>query len=88
MRERVVDIVKAALARGAAEGRWPALEVPFTVEPPRDPQHGDFAVNVAMVLAKPAGKPPRELAQGIVEASGPRTAAGASSRSRSPDPGS
>jgi len=68
MREHVVDIVKAALARGAAEGRWPSLDVPFTVEPPRDPQHGDFAVNAAMVLAKPAGKPPRELAQGIVEA--------------------
>jgi arginyl-tRNA synthetase len=68
MREHVVDIVKAALARGAAEGRWPSLDVPFTVEPPRDPQHGDFAVNAAMVLAKPAGKPPRELAQGIVDA--------------------
>jgi arginyl-tRNA synthetase len=68
MREHVVDIVRAALARGAAEGRWPSLDVPFTVEPPRDPQHGDFAVNAAMVLARPAGKPPRELAQAIVEA--------------------
>ena len=67
MRERVVDIVRAALARGAEEGRWPAVEVPFTVEPPRDPRHGDFAVNVAMVLAKQAGRPPREVAQGIVE---------------------
>ncbi|MGA8890610.1 MAG: arginine--tRNA ligase [Anaeromyxobacteraceae bacterium] len=68
MREHVVDIVRAALARGAAEGRWPSLDVPFTVEPPRDPQHGDFAVNAAMVLAKPAGKPPRELAQALVDA--------------------
>jgi len=68
MREHVVDIVRAALARGAAEGRWPSLDLPFTVEPPRDPQHGDFAVNAAMVLAKPAGKPPRELAQGLVDA--------------------
>jgi arginyl-tRNA synthetase len=68
MREHVVDIVRAALARGAAEGRWPSLDLPFTVEPPRDPQHGDFAVNAAMVLAKPAGKPPRDLAQGIVDA--------------------
>jgi len=67
MRENVVQIVRAALARGVSEGRWPALESAFTVEPPRDPRHGDFAVNAAMVLAKPAGKPPRELAQGIVE---------------------
>ncbi|MBD3756424.1 MAG: hypothetical protein IE937_12555, partial [Gammaproteobacteria bacterium] len=26
-----------------------------TVEPPRDPAHGDMATNAAMVLAKPAG---------------------------------
>jgi arginyl-tRNA synthetase len=67
MREHVVDIVRSALARGASAGRWPAVEGAFTVEPPRDPRHGDFAVNAAMVLAKPAGRPPRELAQGIVE---------------------
>jgi arginyl-tRNA synthetase len=67
MREHVVDIVRAALTRGASAGRWPALEAAFTVEPPRDPRHGDFAVNAAMVLAKPAGRPPRELAQGLVE---------------------
>jgi arginyl-tRNA synthetase len=33
------------------------------VEPPRDPAHGDMAVNAAMVLAKEAGKKPRELAE-------------------------
>ena len=33
-----------------------------TVEPPRDKNHGDMATNVAMVLAKDAGKKPRELA--------------------------
>jgi len=33
-----------------------------TVEPPRDPAHGDLATNVAMVLAKPAGTNPRALA--------------------------
>lgn len=67
MREKVTEIVRRALARGAAEGRWPAGEVAFAVDPPRDPKHGDFAVNAALVLAKSAGKPPRELAQGIVE---------------------
>jgi len=67
MREKVVDIVRAALARGSSEGRWPALQASFTVEPPRDPRHGDFAVNAALVLAKPAGKPPREIAEGLVE---------------------
>ena len=33
-----------------------------TVEPPRDPAHGDVSTNAAMVLAKPAGTNPRALA--------------------------
>jgi arginyl-tRNA synthetase len=37
------------------------------VEPPRDPSHGDMATNAAMVLAKDAGKKPRELAEAIAE---------------------
>lgn len=36
-----------------------------TVEPPRDPSHGDLATNAAMVLAKPAGANPRALAEKI-----------------------
>jgi arginyl-tRNA synthetase len=36
-----------------------------TVEPPRDPSHGDLATNAAMVLAKPAGTNPRALAEQI-----------------------
>jgi arginyl-tRNA synthetase len=37
------------------------------VEPPRDPAHGDMATNAAMVLAKDAGKKPRDLAEAIAE---------------------
>src|SRR5262245_60622062 len=37
------------------------------VEPPRDPAHGDMATNAAMVLAKDAGRKPRELAEAIAE---------------------
>src|SRR3954471_20981689 len=36
-----------------------------TVEPPRDPSHGDLATNAAMVLAKAVGTNPRALAEGI-----------------------
>jgi arginyl-tRNA synthetase len=39
----------------------------ITVEPPRDVSHGDLATNAAMVLAKPAGKNPRALAEALVE---------------------
>lgn len=36
-----------------------------TVEPPRDAAHGDMATNAAMVLAKPAGMKPREIADAL-----------------------
>jgi arginyl-tRNA synthetase len=38
----------------------------ITVEPTRDPLHGDLATNVAMILAKPLGQNPRQLAEKIV----------------------
>ena len=41
------------------------------VEPPRDAAHGDMAMNAAMVLAKPAGMRPRDLAEALA----PRLAA-------------
>ena len=59
--------VVAALERLAAEGAIPAgLDVArVVVEPPRDPSHGDFATNAAMVLAKDAKTNPRALAERI-----------------------
>ena len=49
----------------------------ISVEPPRDPSHGDISTNVAMVLAKPAKRKPRELAELI--AAGLRDADGVKS---------
>jgi arginyl-tRNA synthetase len=48
-----------------AEGTLPAGldRTNVTVEPPREPAHGDLATNAAMVLAKPAGTNPRSLAE-------------------------
>jgi arginyl-tRNA synthetase len=40
----------------------------FTVERPKTREHGDFATNAAMLLAKPARSNPRALAQALVEA--------------------
>jgi arginyl-tRNA synthetase len=37
----------------------------ITLEPPKDPSHGDLATNAAMVFAKAAGRKPRELAERI-----------------------
>jgi arginyl-tRNA synthetase len=60
--------------RGANEALIAAGTLPagidqsrITVEPPRDATHGDMATNAAMVLAKDAGKKPRDLAQAIAD---------------------
>ena len=51
-----------------AEGALPAgLDFSrATVEPPRDPSHGDIASNAAMVLAKPAKMKPRDIAELLI----------------------
>jgi hypothetical protein len=54
------------------EGALPeGLDGNVTVEPPRDAAHGDMATNAAMVLAKPAGLKPRDIAEALA----PRLAA-------------
>lgn len=57
-------VVLDALNALAAEGALPqGLELgAVTVEPPRDPAHGDMATNAAMVLARPAAMKPRDIA--------------------------
>ncbi|HHN73108.1 MAG TPA: arginine--tRNA ligase [Thermopetrobacter sp.] len=60
----VREIVEAALRRLVEAGRLPADAdlSRVTVEPPRDPAHGDVTTNAAMVLAAAAGSRPRDLA--------------------------
>ncbi|MGY6548819.1 MAG: arginine--tRNA ligase [Roseinatronobacter sp.] len=62
-------VVMAALEELIAEGLLPAgLDLgAVTVEPPRDPAHGDMATNAAMVLAKPAGMKPRDIAEALAD---------------------
>lgn len=62
--------ILAAIGRLADQGKLPAgLDTGrLTVEPPRDPAHGDIATNAAMVLAKPAGLRPRDLAEALAGA--------------------
>jgi len=45
-----------------------AEAAPVTLERPRNPEHGDFATNLAMVLAKRVGRPPRDIASDIIAA--------------------
>jgi arginyl-tRNA synthetase len=59
------DCIRAELARaardlGAPDGIDPVLERP------RDRAHGEWATNLAMTLARPLGRKPREIAQQLV----------------------
>ena len=58
-------LVVASLDEMVAAGDLPSgLDfAAVAVEPPRDAAHGDMATNAAMVLAKPAGQPPRAIAE-------------------------
>jgi arginyl-tRNA synthetase len=65
MLERVRAANETLIAAGVLP---PGIEQSrVTVEPPRDAAHGDMATNAAMVLAKDAGRKPRDLAEMIAE---------------------
>jgi arginyl-tRNA synthetase len=63
--ERVLGATNELIAAGSLPAGIDQSRV--TVEPPRDATHGDIATNAAMVLAKEAGKKPRDLAEAIAE---------------------
>ncbi|MGN0934595.1 arginine--tRNA ligase [Falsigemmobacter intermedius] len=65
--EDIRSVVLSALDQLEAEGLLPAGldRSNIAVEPPRDAAHGDMASNAAMVLAKPAGKAPRVIAEAL-----------------------
>ncbi len=69
------DIALKSLEDMAAAGDLPTgLDLQrVTVEPPRDPSHGDLSTNAAMVLAKPAGRAPRALAEPLAARLGAET---------------
>ncbi len=65
--QAVVEAFNKAAARGAfnvPEGL--KIEEKIQLEIPKDEQHGDFACNVAMMLAKELRLPPRKIAEEIV----------------------
>lgn len=62
-------LLEQALLRAAASGDLPPPPEPlpaFEVEPPRDPRHGDYATNLALVLAQPLGRPPRDVGNAVL----------------------
>jgi arginyl-tRNA synthetase len=61
--EQLSDVVRSAVAAAVERGVL-AVAVPdeVVIERPKNPEHGDYATNIALRLAKGAGRPPREVA--------------------------
>src|SRR5688572_21486856 len=66
MTSATTDCIRAELARAARDLGAPDGVDP-TLERPRDPAHGEWATNLAMTLARPLHRKPREIAQQLVD---------------------
>jgi len=67
MKRHLDAILRHALSAAVAAGDLPgSRDASFAVEVPADAKFGDLATNVALVLAKQAGKPPRAVADTIL----------------------
>lgn len=69
MKDSIRHLIQQALTRLTTDGVLPeGLTPAIQVENTKDKSHGDFASNIAMMLAKPAGMKPRELAEKLIAA--------------------
>lgn len=69
MKDIIRHLVQQALQQLITDGTLPEDVAPnIQVENTRDKTHGDFACNIAMMLAKPAKMKPRDLAEKIIQA--------------------
>ncbi|MEK7850276.1 MAG: arginine--tRNA ligase, partial [Deltaproteobacteria bacterium] len=63
MKETLIDIIRRAITEAQTAGEIKAKETPpLYLEAPKNPEHGDFAVNIAMKMTQSEGKPPRKIA--------------------------
>ncbi len=71
MKEKITAVLKAAFEKAQNDGALPEAEIPaleelIRLEVPKDKQHGDFACNLAMVLAKSLHMAPRAIADALI----------------------
>ena len=69
MKDRLIPLIEHALDTLRDNGTLPGdARPPVQIDRTKDKSHGDFATNIALMLAKPAGLKPRDLAQSLIEA--------------------
>ncbi|MBP7548355.1 MAG: arginine--tRNA ligase, partial [Corallincola sp.] len=75
MKELIEQLLSTAVSSLQQQGVIASDVTPrIQVDRTRDPTHGDFATNLAMLLAKGAGKPPRDMAALLIAALPPHAA--------------
>ncbi len=68
MKDTIIELLAQAMSKLQQDGVLPADLAPaIQLERTKDEKHGDFATNLALMVAKPAKKAPRELAQLIMD---------------------
>ena len=69
MKKKIEDLILQAVDTLKSEGSLAQdINPHITIDRTRDPQHGDFASNLALLLAKPTNTPPRQLAEKLISA--------------------
>ncbi len=69
MKQHIESLLRQAVEQlSTKEDFTPPAQLPISIERPRDPSHGDFSSNIAMVLTKVVGVPPRTLAERLIAA--------------------
>ncbi len=66
IRSYLAERVREAVRSCQQAGFLPEGELSFRIEPPKRPEHGDFALSAALAWAKAARRPPREIAEALV----------------------
>ena len=70
LRQALQSLVESAVARLIEESRLPEAvrEVAVEIQDTKNPEHGDFACNFAMVASKKAGMNPRQIGEMLKDA--------------------
>ena len=67
LRERLIDLLTEAAKKAQKEGKLPAVELPeITIERPQNAEHGDYASNFPLKLARTARANPMVIANELV----------------------
>ncbi|MDO8530793.1 MAG: arginine--tRNA ligase [Dehalococcoidia bacterium] len=68
VKERIAQLVQAAATEAVQRGLLPSISLPdVLIQQPQNPEHGDYATNVALKLARAARKSPLEIARTLAD---------------------